>query len=234
MTARTASPTQQREVLRVLLDEHGSTYAEEAGIRLKDTPQPLYRLLVLTCLLSARIRSSAAVASARELSGAGMRSARAMADASWQDRVDALGRGGYRRYDESTATQLGNAAELVLDKYGGDLRRMRDEAGKDAGELRRRLREVPGLGPAGVEIFLREVQGVWPEAGPLLDDKALDGARRLGLPADAQTLLKSARNLRSVRNNDPAHLAAALVRAAVDSEVADAVTAEAGGAAAKS
>lgn len=233
MTARTASPTKQREVLRALLDEHGSTYAEEAGIRLRDTPQSLYRLLVLTCLLSARIRSSAAVASARELSGAGMRSARAMADASWQDRVDALGRGGYRRYDESTATQLGKAAELVLDKYGGDLRRMRDEAGGDARKLRKLLREVPGLGPAGVEIFLREVQGVWPEAGPLLDEKALDGARRLGLPADAQTLLTSARGLKSARNSDPAHLAAALVRAAVDTGVADAVAAESGGAAAK-
>ncbi|MBT2366067.1 endonuclease [Streptomyces sp. ISL-10] len=228
MTARTVSPPEQREVLRVLLDEHGPTYAEEAGIRLRDTPQPLYRLLVLTCLLSARIRSSAAVASARELSEAGMRSARAMADASWQDRVDALGRGGYRRYDESTATQLGKAAELVIDKYGGDLRRMREEAGRDAGKLRKLLREVPGLGPAGVEIFLREVQSVWPEAGPLLDDKALEGARRLGLPADAETLLKAAESLRSTPHTDPAHLAAALVRAAVDSEVADAVRTEAG------
>ncbi|MFF8847336.1 endonuclease [Streptomyces sp. NPDC015127] len=228
MMSKTAAPAEQREVLRVLLDEHGSTYAEEAGIRLRDTPQPLYRLLVLTALLSARIRSSAAVASARELSGAGMRSARAMADASWQDRVDALGRGGYRRYDESTATQLGKAAELVLEKYGGDLRRMREEAGKDAGELRKLLREVPGLGPAGVEIFLREVQDVWPEAGPLLDDKALDGARRLGLPADAEALLKTARDLKSARHNDPAHLAAALVRAAVDTEVADEVTSRAG------
>ncbi|MFI2367832.1 endonuclease [Streptomyces sp. NPDC018833] len=228
MTARTVSPPEQREVLRVLLDKHGATYAEEAGIRLRDTPQPLYRLLVLTCLLSARIRSSAAVASARELSGAGMRSARAMADASWQDRVDALGRGGYRRYDESTATQLGKAAELVIDKYGGDLRRMREEAGRDAGELRKLLREVPGLGPAGVEIFLREVQSVWPEAGPLLDDKALEGARRLGLPADGEALLKAARSLKSTGHTDPAHLAAALVRAAVDNEVADAVRTEAG------
>ncbi len=58
-------------VLRELLDTHGRTYAEEAGIRLKDTPQPLYRLLVLAHLLSARIRGSVAVATARALQDAG-------------------------------------------------------------------------------------------------------------------------------------------------------------------
>ncbi|MDT0407353.1 endonuclease, partial [Streptomyces sp. DSM 41635] len=36
----------QRRTVRELVDAHGQTYAEEAGIRLKDTPQPLYRLLV--------------------------------------------------------------------------------------------------------------------------------------------------------------------------------------------
>ncbi len=109
----------ERRVLRELLDAHGRTYAEEAGIRLKDTPQPLYQLLVLAVLLSARIRASVAVAAARELSAAGLRSPRRMAEADWQQRVDALGRGGYRRYDERTATQLGDGAALLTDRCGG-------------------------------------------------------------------------------------------------------------------
>src|SRR5215207_3436626 len=45
------------ELVRVLLDRYGTTYAEEAGIRLADKPSPLYRLLVLALLLSARIAS---------------------------------------------------------------------------------------------------------------------------------------------------------------------------------
>jgi hypothetical protein len=202
-------------VLHALLDDHGRTYAEEAGIKLHDTPQPLYRLLVLAHLLSARIRASVAVAAARELSDAGMRSPRAMRDASWQDRVDALGRGGYRRYDERTATQLGEGAELLIERYGGDLRRMRERAGGDVDELRGLLREVPGIGPAGADIFLREVQSVWPEAGPLLDEKALQGARRLGVGDDPGTLLKLA------DDSDAAHLAAGLVRAALDKDVVE-------------
>ncbi|MZE81460.1 endonuclease, partial [Streptomyces sp. SID5475] len=177
-------------MVRALLQEEGRTYAEEAGVRLKDAPQPLYQLMVLSHLLSARIRADVAVAAARALFEDGMRTPRRMADASWQERVDALGKGHYRRYDERTATQLGDGAGLVLEKYRGDLRRMREEArrradGDGADETaaeRELLQEAPGIGPAGADIFLREVQGVWPEVRPHIDGKALDGAARLGLP----------------------------------------------------
>ncbi|MDN3292852.1 endonuclease [Streptomyces ficellus] len=201
--------------VRTLLDREGRTYAEQAGIRLKDTPQPLYQLLVLAHLLSARIRADTAVAAARALFGAGMRDARHMRDATWQQRVDALGEGGYRRYDERTATQLGKAAELVLDAYGGDLRRLREKAGGDVDEMRALLQEVPGIGPAGADIFLREAQGVWPEVAPYLDDKTLEGAKRLGLPADPAKLAGLAG-----KDQLPA-LAAALVRASLDKHVVD-------------
>ncbi|MEU4464748.1 endonuclease [Streptomyces sp. NPDC024017] len=202
-------------VVRELVGAHGRTYAEEAGIGLKDTPQPLYRLLVLSHLLSARIRGSIALATARALHEAGLRDPRRMAQASWQQRVDALGRGGYRRYDERTATQLGDAAELLSERWGGDLRRLRREADGNISELRRLLQEFPGIGPAGADIFLREAQGVWPEAAPYLDAKALQGAERLDLPKDPERLTELA------GDTDPAVLAAALVRAAVDKEVAE-------------
>ncbi|MEU3841123.1 endonuclease [Streptomyces sp. NPDC028635] len=204
-----------RELVRELVRAHGRTYAEEAGIRLRDTPQPLYRLLVLAMLLSARIRASVAIAAARELDAAGLRDPRRMAEADWQARVDALGRGGYRRYDERTATMLGEGAELVMARWRGDLRRLREEAGGDTETLRRLLREVPGVGPAGADIFLREVQRVWGEVGPLVDAKALQGAARLGLPEDPGELVRLAGGA------DTAVLAAALVRAALDKAVVD-------------
>jgi endonuclease III len=203
----------RERVVRELVGAHGRTYAEEAGIALKDTPQPLYRLLVLSHLLSARIRGSIALATARALYEAGLRDPRRMAQASWQERVDALGRGGYRRYDERTATQLGEAAGLLNERWGGDLRRLRREADGEVPELRRLLQEFPGMGPAGAGIFLREAQGVWPETAPYLDAKALQGAERLDLPKDPERLAELA------GDTDPAVLAAALVRAAVDKEV---------------
>jgi endonuclease III len=207
--------SRDERVLRELLEAHGRTFAEEAGITLKDTPQPLYRLLVLAVLLSARIRGSVAVAAARELQRAGLRDPRRMAGSAWQERVDALGRGGYRRYDERTATLLGDGAELILDRWGGDLRRLREEAGGQLPRLRRLLQEIPGLGPAGAGIFLREVQRVWPAVAPFLDPKALSGAERLGLPPRPEHLVKLSGNA------EPAVLAAALVRAALDRRVAE-------------
>jgi hypothetical protein len=202
-------------VVHALVSEHGRTYAEEAGIRLKDAPQPLYRLLVLALVLSARIRASVAVAAARALHEDHLDSARRMADAGWQQRVDALGRGGYRRYDERTATQLGEGAELLAERWGGDLRRLHREADGDTGELKRLLQEEPGIGPVGADIFLREAQRVWPDVAPYLDGKALAGAARLGLPRDPERLTELA------GDTQPAVLATALVRAALDEQVAE-------------
>lgn len=61
-----------RAAIETLVDRTGTTWAEEAGIRLEDEPAPLYQLLVLATLLSARIDASIASAAARELFDAGM------------------------------------------------------------------------------------------------------------------------------------------------------------------
>jgi hypothetical protein len=204
-----------RTLVATLLARHGRTYARDAGITVANRPSPLYRLLVLSLLLSARIKADVAVAAARELAAAGYRTATAMRDASWQDRVDALGRGHYRRYDERTATMLGDGATLLLDRYRGDLRRLREQAGGDRGRLRALLTEVPGIGEVGADIFGREVQGVWREYTPYLDGKALDGAGRLGLPTDPDRLASL------VEPDDLPKLAAGLVRAALAKPVVE-------------
>ncbi|MFJ8825165.1 endonuclease [Streptomyces sp. NPDC102467] len=204
-----------KNVMRELLRGHGQTYAAEAGIHLKNTPQPLYRTLVLAGLLSARIRASVAVATARALYDAGLRDPRRMVDATWQQRVDALGEGGYRRYDERTATQLGDGAQLLLDEWGGDLRAVREQADGDVDTVRALLRRTPGLGPTGADIFLREVQDVWPEYAPYLDAKTIQGAERLGLPKDPAALI-------GLAGDAPrGEVAAALVRAALDKQVVE-------------
>ncbi|MEV6075551.1 endonuclease [Streptomyces sp. NPDC052069] len=203
----------RRETVLALLDSHGQTYAAQAGIRLRNTPQPLYQLLVLSCLLSARIRASVAVGAARELFKASMRTPRRMQEATWQQRVDALGAGHYRRYDESTSTTLGKGAAFLRERYGGDLRRLRKEAHNDPARMRELLQELPGIGPVGAAVFLREVQGVWTELEPYLDGKAVQGAQRIGLPTKSRELAKL------VPAEQLTVFAAALVRAALDKSV---------------
>jgi hypothetical protein len=200
-----------------LLGEHGQTFAEQAGITLADRPSPLYRLLVLSVLLSAPIPADTAVAAAVELSRAGLRSPRAMRDAEWARRVELLGRAGYRRFDERTATLLGTGADVVLDRWRGDLRRLHEEHVADAEGLRRQLQKLPGIGPVGSAIFCREVQVVWPDLAPFVDERVRDGARALGLPTSPAGLA------RLVPPTELPRLAAACVRATLDPRVVESV-----------
>lgn len=201
-----------RRIIKAVLEQAGTTYAAQARIRLRDTPAPLWQLLVLSNLLSARISADIAVAAARELFSARGNTAKGMAELTWQQRVDALGRGSYVRYDESTSTRLGECARLVLDRYHGDLRRLAYEADCDAGRLGKGLRQFPGIGPSGVEIFCREAQAVWPFLRPYLDELTLEGARVVGLPDNAAHLAKL------VAGDDLAAFAAGLVRISRNAE----------------
>lgn len=196
-----------RDLVRELLDEHGTTYAEAAGITLRDKPAPLYQLLVLTMLCSTRISADIAVAAARELFAAGWRTPERMREATWQQRVDALGRAGYKRYDESTSTKLEEGAVWLLDEYDGDLRHVKPTADGSVDDLIEAIARTPRIGPVGSRIFCREVQDVWPVISPYFDDRALARARELGLPADASALAELA------PQGELARLAAALVRA---------------------
>lgn len=200
-----------QRMARALLDEAGTTYAEQAAIRLADKPAPLYRLLVLSVLLSTRIKSEIAVSAARELADFG--TPQKMRNATWQQRVDALGRGHYVRYDESTATALGQGAEMLINDFHGDVRRFR--AQDDPEQTRRNLQMVPKLGPVGADIFCREAQMVWPELRPYFDKKALSGAEKLGLPKDSQALAGY------VEGAETARLAAALVRVTLEKGLVD-------------
>lgn len=194
---------------RDLLRRRGRTYADEAGISLADRPAPLYQLLVLSTLLSARITASVAVAAAAELFATGLRTPRAMASSTWQERVDALGRGHYRRYDERTSTMLGEGAQLCIDEWRGDLRRLH-AASDDREGLHQMVQAFPGIGPVGADIFVREVQAVWADVRPFFDAKAVAGATAAGLPSEPDALGDL------VASRDIARFAAALVRVGLD------------------
>jgi endonuclease III len=204
-----------KEVVRSLLKTAGTTYAEEAGIRLKDQPMPLFQLLTLCMLASKPIDAEIAVRAARELFHGGLRTPDAVLKADRADMINAFGRAHYVRYDESSATRLADIAASVRDDYGGDLRKL---ATRDVPGTVRLLKQFKGIGDTGADIFLREVQDVWPWARPYFDRRALTAARQLGLPTDPEKLgaLAPGRN---------ATLSAALVRVSLDEELRDKVAA---------
>jgi endonuclease III len=205
------------QLVRRLLDVAGTTYADDARIKMSDKPMPLFQLLVLCMLASKPIDATIATAAARELFKAGLRTPKAILAANRQTMIDAFGRAHYVRYDESSATRLTDMAERVRDDYSGDLRELADRAGHDVAAVKRKLKKFKGIGDTGADIYLREVQDVWPWVRPYFDDRATRTAKRLGLPAQPAKL-----GALAPRAN--ARLAAALVRASLDDEVRRRVT----------
>lgn len=201
-----ATPSNEA-LVKALLDRHGQTYADEIGIKLdKETPEGLFQLLCAAILFSARINAQLAVAAAQALAAQGWTTPEKMLAASWEERTRTLNEAGYARYDERTATMLGDSAQLLVDTYDGDLRKLREAAEHDPASERKLLKEFKGIGDVGVDIFFREVQVLWDELRPFIDKRAAAGAQDLGLPQDAAQLEGL------VKQQDFPRLVAALVR----------------------
>lgn len=197
----------QRAIVTTLLERHGRTFAAELGVDpAKNTPSPLFRLLCFALLASTRVGADIAMRAARSLAEQGWTTATKLAASSWRERTEALNRAGYARYDESTAHMLGDTAALLIEQYGGDLRRLRERAERDPARERKLLKECKGIGDVGASIFLREAQAAWDECYPFADKLALRAAGRLGLGDDAAALAEH------VPQADFPRLVAALVR----------------------
>jgi hypothetical protein len=111
----------QRALVRVLLERHGQTFADELAINLeRETPSPLFRLLVASILFSTRIGQTIAVEAARALVREGWTTPQKLGAATWEQRVRVLNRSGYARYDESTSRMLGDTCTLLLERWRGD------------------------------------------------------------------------------------------------------------------
>ena len=201
----------REDVVKALVETQGELYSEAMGASIaRDTPQELFHWLLGAILLSARIAAANAVEAARALRSEGLHKIDALLDADRGRVIETLREGGYARYEENAADQIRAAAELAHDRYGGDLRRLRDEAG-DAGAILAALREVKGIGSVGASIFAREAQLVWDPLFPRVDGPATDAATDLGLPDEAEAL----RDLAGDRERF-VRLVAALTRAALD------------------
>jgi endonuclease III len=202
------------DVVAELLARHGRTFAEDLDADVAaDTAEAMFRLLVFATLASARIRSAAAVEASRALFDEGWANPAAMADSTWERRVDVLNHHGYARYDESTARILGESCHYLLETYDGDVRGLRQAADHERDREHSLLMEIKGIGPVGADIFLREAQAGWDELVPYVDARTRQTARDLGLPGDPRRLLAL------VEREEFPRLVAALTRSRLEHDV---------------
>ncbi|WP_211097266.1 hypothetical protein [Herbaspirillum sp. ST 5-3] len=203
-----------------LVEQVGGTYAEELGIDLhRHDSGEVFKWFIAAVLFGARISESLAMRTHREFQQAGVLSPSRMLDAGWDKLVELLDRGGYTRYDFKTATKLLDLSQTLQEQYQGDLNALHEDA-RDEADLEQRLMALgKGIGPVTVNIFLREMRGIWPQAKPLPSERAIRAARALGFihaaakdPARILQGLESAWRSDGMKSKDFAAFEAALVR----------------------
>ena len=155
------------------------TYSEELGLDLtKEEDRFLWFLASI--LFAKRISARIAINTFKVFIKRGLTTPQRFIEAGWDVLVDVLDEGGYVRYDFSTASNLLEIMSKLVNEYGGKVDNIHGKA-LDYKDLERRLLEFKGVGPVAINIFLRELRGIWIKAKPKISDKALTVARRIGL-----------------------------------------------------
>lgn len=154
------------------------SYSKELGLDLTKA-EDRFKWFLASVLFAKRISAETAKETYLYFEQEDLTSPDAILEAGWDRLVEVLDSGGYTRYDFSTATNLLGIAKTLKEKYG-DLERLHAESSSPT-DLERRLQEFKGVGPVGVNIFLRELRGIWEKAKPKPSPLAVATAQKIGL-----------------------------------------------------
>jgi len=155
-----------------------ASYSQELGLDLA-REEDRFKWFLAAFLFAKRISSQIAKRTFREFEKEGIATSESILEAGWDKLVEILDSGGYVRYDFSTASNLLEIASSLKERYGS-LEGVHAQA-KDSQDLERKLLGFKGVGPTTVNIFLRELKGVWEKANPALSPVAKEVASKLGL-----------------------------------------------------
>jgi len=153
-------------------------FSEELGLDLR-RPEDRFKWFLASILFAKRISAEIAKRTFLMFVAEGLTSPEAIIKAGWDFLVRVLDAGGYVRYDFSTASNLLATMRKLKREYG-DLEKLHEVA-RDPRDLERRLMEFRGVGPVCVNIFLRELRGIWSKARPKPSKIALKVAELIGL-----------------------------------------------------
>jgi hypothetical protein len=152
----------------------GGRYSAGLGIDVDAGEAEVERWFLAASLFGARIPARVAERTFGVLAAAGLARIWQLRHVPSADLIAMLDAGGYARYDLRTATRLLHPCEIIDDRYDGQVGLIGRRFAAYP-ELRAALDALPGWGPVTVRLFLRELRGVWPGAGPPLDERAATG-----------------------------------------------------------
>jgi endonuclease III len=152
------------------------SYPQEIGLDLTKE-EDRFKWFLASILFARRISAQIAKRTYREFEKQGILTLESIMKAGWDKLVQVLDAGGYVRYDFSTASRLLDIASTLKQKYGS-LENLHAQA-RDAKDLERKLLQLKGVGPTTVNIFLRELRGIWAKARPEPSALAKEAAAKL-------------------------------------------------------
>lgn len=154
------------------------SYSQELGLDLR-REEDRFKWFLASILFAKRISSQIAKKTYKEFEREEIVTPESIIEAGWDKLVEVLDSGGYVRYDLSTASKLLEIVSSLKENYGS-LENLYAQA-KDNKDLEGKLLEFKGVGPTTVNIFLRELKGIWGKARPSLSPIAKEVAAKLGL-----------------------------------------------------
>jgi len=154
------------------------SYSEELGLDLSK-PEDRFKWFLASILFAKRISAEISKKTYQRFEEEDLTRPESILAAGWHRLVQVLDSSGYVRYDFSTASNLLNIMKELTERYG-DLENLHAESSGPK-DLEKRLLEFKGVGPTGVNIFLRELRGIWRNAKPNQSKMAIKAAQRIGL-----------------------------------------------------
>ncbi len=167
-------------VVKSLIQKLGGRFSVQFKIDLESKDHKELFLWFLACLFfGARIGESIATCTFKEFCKEGLITPQAILDAGWNELIPVLGEGGYARYDNKTANKLLGISKKLIKEYDGNLIKLFDQA-SDPRDLEAKLLQFKGVGPITVNIFLRELRGIFEKAQPYPEKFVLLASYNLG------------------------------------------------------
>jgi endonuclease III len=169
-----------RVILKRLIESVGGRFSLSLGIDLSSrNPEEIFKWFIASVLFGARISEAIVIKAYKEFEKEGILSPADILNAGWDSLVEILDRGGYVRYDFKTATKLLDLSTALTDKYGGDLNILHSTTSGPE-ELEGRLKALAkGIGDVTVNIFLREMRGIWEKAESFPSDLVVLAAKHM-------------------------------------------------------
>lgn len=209
--SRAQPSTGRARLARRVMGTLGGRYSAELGIDVDAWDAQIERWFLAATAFGTRITAQTAERTFRVLTSVGLVRVGQARHIPQHTFIGYLDEGGYARYDEQTVARLQALSEIIGERYDGQAAVI-GQRHPTYPTLRAALSVLPGWGPVTIQLFLRELRGVWPGAQPPLDPRADYAARHLGLTTPDSPGLPALARLAADAGTDPRDLESGLVR----------------------